>query len=464
MMHNSDPLLRASHSAVWLIPTALCASCATLAMEPELRLAVPTLTGVTAFMTILLATTLYLGERGRVFWSVPVILSVAFLMRVFFLFDPPQLSDDLYRYLWDGAMAMAGSNPYSIAPALSVPATGLAAIHASINHPDLVTIYPPAAQMLFEACSLFTSDPTGFKVMFVAIDMALCALLAIAARRMGYEPWRITLYAWHPLPVIEIAGSGHVDGVGAALVIASLVMLISGLKAHARSDQGIGRFAAGGALLAVAGLVKVFPLLALPSFFVLTPRTGRMAFALSFLGMGAIITLPYSAALPGLAGTLEAYARHWEFAGFAFGVLRFATGSGDFARCLLALAFILTAIITTLRLRGAIDAKAPVEAAGRAAMRSCYPLTVAFCLLTPTLQPWYAILLVAFFPFVAGPAGITLSWAVFLTYQVQIGYFIHGVWTEDVMTTSVVFFAPWAAHALALALSRGGPSSRIGGA
>ncbi len=430
-------------------------------MEPELRLAVPALTGVTAFMIILLAATLYLGERGQVSWNAPVILAVALLMRLLFLFDPPQLSDDLYRYLWDGAMSVSGLNPYYRAPAQCIPPPELAAVHASINHPDIVTIYPPAAQTLFAACSLFTSDPTGFKALFVAIDMALCASLALAARRMAYEPWRITLYAWHPLPVIEIAGSGHVDGVGAALVIASLVMLMSGRKAHARSDRGIGRFATGGALLAVAGLVKVFPLIALPSFFVLTPRAGRIAFALSFLGMAALVTLPYHAGLPKLAGTMEAYARHWEFAGFAFSALRFALGSGDFARALLALVFLATAALFALRLWRTIDAETPVETAGRAAMRSCYRLTLAFCLLTPTLQPWYAILLVAFFPFAAGPAGITLSWAVFLTYHVQIGYFIHGGWAENAMVTSAVFIAACAAPALASALSGARPSPRV---
>ncbi|MBF0169775.1 MAG: hypothetical protein HQK87_01575 [Nitrospinae bacterium] len=454
MRRDGASLSRAPRGAVWLIPAALLASCVALAMEPELRLAVPMLTGVTAFMTILLATTLYLGERGHVFWSVPAILAVALLMRVPFLFDPPQLSDDLYRYVWDGAMTTAGMNPYFTAPALIAPGPGLAAIHASINHPDLVTIYPPAAQTLFAACALFTTDPAGFKAIFVAFDMVLCALLAVAARRMGYEPWRITLYAWHPLPVVEIAGSGHVDGAGAALVIAALVMVMSGLDAQARPPGGNAPFAMGGALVAVAGLVKVFPLLALPSLFVLTPSAGRRAFALSFLGMAALITLPYGAGLPGLAGTMETYARHWEFAGFAFNVLRLATGSGDYARSLLAVALVVTAALSAARLKRAIGAKTPVEALGKATMRSCYSLTIAFCLLTPTLQPWYAILLVTFFPFAAGPAGLTLSWAVFLTYHVQIGSFILGAWTEDIMVTSALFLAPCAVRALALALPR----------
>ena len=51
---------------------------------------------------------------------------------------------------------------------------------------------------------------------------------------------------------------------------------------------------------------------------------------------------------------------------------------------------------------------------------------MVFLLLTPTLQPWYALTLVAFLPFCAGPAGLVLCWVVFLTYQVQIPYFILG--------------------------------------
>jgi len=132
-----------------LLLTAIVIACAILALEAELRLAVPLLIGITAAMTILLACTLYLGERGKVAWSPSNILMVALLLRLMFLFTPPQLSDDIYRYLWDGSTMLRGTNPYASAPSTVKPAPELAVVHSRINHPDYVTIYPPMAQVTF---------------------------------------------------------------------------------------------------------------------------------------------------------------------------------------------------------------------------------------------------------------------------------------------------------------------------
>jgi hypothetical protein len=73
---------------------------------------------------------------------------------------------------------------------------------------------------------------------------------------------------------------------------------------------------------------------------------------------------------------------------------------------------------------------------------------MALLMLTPTLQPWYALTLAVFLPFCAGPAGMVLCWVVFLTYQVQIPYFILGQWLENPLVTAAVFMAPVMAYIL----------------
>ena len=130
------------------LPLFLISSCGMLALEPELRLAAQLLLGVTAFMAALLALALYLGERAKLLWSPAVILAVALALRLMFLFAPPQLSDDIYRYLWDGNNLLRGVNPYAAAPAEIPPPPALKAVHSWINHPEYVTIYPPAAQLV----------------------------------------------------------------------------------------------------------------------------------------------------------------------------------------------------------------------------------------------------------------------------------------------------------------------------
>ncbi|HLA04819.1 MAG TPA: hypothetical protein VJZ16_02435 [Syntrophales bacterium] len=82
-------------------------------------------------------------------------------------------------------------------------------------------------------------------------------------------------------------------------------------------------------------------------------------------------------------------------------------------------------------------------------MRSLYGITFGFLLLTPTLHPWYALYLVSLLPFMAGPAGLVLTWAVFLSYRVLIGYAIDGQWIESDLIAAVIWFSPvvaWSAH------------------
>ena len=46
-----------------------------------------------------------------------LVLGVAVVMRLLTLLAPPILSSDVYRYVWDGRVQLAGVNPYSYVPA-----------------------------------------------------------------------------------------------------------------------------------------------------------------------------------------------------------------------------------------------------------------------------------------------------------------------------------------------------------
>jgi hypothetical protein len=173
-----------------LVVVILVVAAAVLAVKPELRLAVPLLVGVTAAMTLALAWALYQGERARAAWSPKVILAVALLLRLLFLFAPAQLSDDIYRYLWDGNNLLRGTNPYAAAPSAGKTPPELAAIHSRINHPDHVTIYPPTAQLVFAGGAAVGGTITGLKAFLVLIDMLLCALVIVLLKQLEMPVWR----------------------------------------------------------------------------------------------------------------------------------------------------------------------------------------------------------------------------------------------------------------------------------
>ena len=171
-----------------------------------------------------------------------VILAGALLMRLALLFVEPYLSTDIYRYVWDGRVQAAGINPYRYVP--SAPELAHlrdAAIFPNINRADYaVTIYPPAAQAIFLAVTRLGESVVAMKLGLLAFEAATVAALLALLRRLGSPATRIAAYAWHPLPVWEIAGSGHVDVAMCALLMAGLLLflhgrtLLAGVARHAR--------------------------------------------------------------------------------------------------------------------------------------------------------------------------------------------------------------------------------------
>lgn len=206
--------------------------------------------------------------------------------------------------------------------------------------------------------------------------------------------------------------------------------------------------------MACAGLVKLFPLVLLPLLLLLVPHGRRVHFVAGFSVSLAALLLPFLPQLVNMTASLETYARNWEFAGFAFTTLRTITGSGTTARLLLSASFMLFVGVVVTRTAATMQRGLEPVHNGRQALAACYAISMALLLLTPTLQPWYALCLAVFLPFCAGPAGLILCWVVFLTYQVQIYYFTAGQWIENPCVTAAVLLAPLTAWLLVALFNR----------
>jgi len=410
---------------------------------------------------------LFFGERQRIAWSPALILTVAAAARLLFLFRAPELSDDIYRYLWDGLALLSGKNPYAVAPALMHPATEtLAGLQQLVNHAELVTIYPPAAQLVFAIGALFGGSIVGLKLLLILLDLASCLLIMRLLAAFRQPAWPAVLYAWQPLAVLEVGASGHIDSAGIFFFLVTLY-LMSGRNAPGTqitlvtaSDQPVTRrrnfprlVLAGGAF-SCAVLVKLLPLIFLPGILLVLRRHSRPFLLGAAIG-GAALLLPFLPGLTNAVGTMQTYALHWEFAGFTFRSLRQASGSGESARMILAAVFLVVAGYRYARLAVNQQRLALQEnnTSLLAALQACSEVTFCFLLLTPTLHPWYALYLAAILPFAAGAARFVLCWSVFLGYQVLLPYTILGQWREDGLTAALVSLAPITAF-LAVTLLR----------
>ena len=224
--------------------------------------------------------------------AVVLILAVAALLRAMLLFADP-VSTDINRYVWDGRVQAAGINPYTYIPA--DPALKYLrddAIYPEINRADYApTIYPPLAQIVFFLVTRVSESLTAMKLAMVLFEgVAVWAILRLLGlRRM--PPTRILLYAWHPLPIWEFAGSGHVDAIAVACVL--LALLATELK----------RPVLAGIALGGATLVKFFPVVIGPALY------RRWDWRLPAAGAAtiALLYLPYIAAGKRIFGFLGGY-------------------------------------------------------------------------------------------------------------------------------------------------------------
>ncbi|MGI9165325.1 MAG: hypothetical protein ACR2G5_02885 [Pyrinomonadaceae bacterium] len=139
-----------------------------------------------------------------------LVIVFAALFRLNILFAPPYLSDDIYRYVWDGRVQATGVNPYRYIPADEALAPLRdQKIHPKINRRDYApTIYPPGAQIIYFLATRVSEHVTWMKVVMLGFEaVAIWALLQLLTS-FNLPRQRVLIYAWHPLLVWELPAAG----------------------------------------------------------------------------------------------------------------------------------------------------------------------------------------------------------------------------------------------------------------
>src|SRR5579864_6394772 len=181
-------------------------------------------------------------------------LALAAVWHIEFLWVPAGVDDDIHRYVWDGRLQRLGYNPYIVVPSdpsvkeLHTPET------RNLNNPDLPSPYPPGAQLFFRAVTTIHESTFALKVAFVVCGFAIAFVLLDVLRFSQQGAHLALAFAWNPMLAIEVAGSGHVDIVGAFFLILSASALVRRWRATAAVALG----------LAVA--VKFLPIVLLPLY------------------------------------------------------------------------------------------------------------------------------------------------------------------------------------------------------
>ncbi len=200
-------------------------------------------------------------------YTFPIILAIAVLCRIALLFPDPELSSDVYRYAWDGAVQHAGVNPYRYAPgdpALTFLRAPNQDLFDSMNRRDYAhTIYPPVAQIVFYCITAINASVTAMKLGMILFEGLTLTCLALLLKQLNLKREWLLLYAWCPLLIWEIGGSGHIDSVVMAFVT------LACLFRWRRQPVLTGLF------LGCAIFTKFFPLVLFPALYQRQPN-GRL--------------------------------------------------------------------------------------------------------------------------------------------------------------------------------------------
>tara|TARA_R110001632_G_scaffold179993_5_gene300010 strand:- start:9186 stop:10616 length:1431 start_codon:yes stop_codon:yes gene_type:complete len=197
----------------------------------------------------------------------PLLVGIAILFRLIFLYAIPNLSQDFYRFIWDGRMILEGFNPY-----ISIPETFINQRNFPINQAiDLYdgmgtlnashfTNYPPINQLNFLLAAIFAKSSILGSIVTLRLQIILADIGIIYFGKLILEKLKlpihyIFLYVLNPFIIIELTGNLHFESVMLFFLVWSLYLLLQ------------KRWIWAAILLGISVSVKLIPLLFLPLFF-----------------------------------------------------------------------------------------------------------------------------------------------------------------------------------------------------
>lgn len=390
------------------------------------------------------------------------VVGVAVLARICLLPATPSLSEDAWRYRWEGRVQAEGVNPYTTPPADPSLARLRDGGWLQVNHPEVPAIYGPPLQLAFRGLAALPGQGLfWFKLAFVAADLGLLALILSGLRRHGRNPLWVLVYAWHPLVVLEIAGQGHLEVVPVAFLAAAIEL-------EARGRWRLAALALGTALAS-----KYLPLLLLPAFFLLGRSWKERASRLGWvLAPGLLCALPYLSAGKGLIGGLGAYGARWSFNGVGFEVLDATLQAAGISQTLVRtvaplfggdpgfdpaqhetwikvpaklLVVLLAGCVTLWFARRAHRAQTREER-GEVMAAAALACGLVFLAGSPTVHPWYALWIVPFLVHSRSPlrsSAFLFSLLLPLVYEIRLRYTgLPGTWVEAGWIRAAVWLPP----------------------
>ena len=255
--------------------------------------------------------------KQRESFTLQQLIIVGAVARVVSAFCMPTLSDDVYRFVWDGQLIHSGNNPLLSTPDTFLQQISLVnnthytyflALHKLINHPQYFTCYPPLMQLFFWVGSIgggfnVTANIIIIKLLIALVDIGCIVVIARLLPYFKLPVSMVILYAFNPSVIVEGSGNAHFEVVQVAFICLSIYMVVT------------QKFVAGAAVFGVAIITKLIPILLLPLWVRYFGWKKGIAFCLIACAITITSFLPFinAAFLQGFSKSIGLYFQAFEF-------------------------------------------------------------------------------------------------------------------------------------------------------
>lgn len=349
------------------------------------------------------------------------------LLRVLLIASLPKLSDDIYRFIWDGRLLLNFEDPYKYLPAhhLGQGLTGITqGLYDQLNSSDYFTVYPPLNQFIFFISTLLSPGSIVWSVVILRVIMIVFELGNISLIRKLLKHYKLPqayglIYVLNPLVIFEVTGNLHFEG----------IMVYFLLMAIWQYEQG--RLHKSAIFFGLSVATKFLPLIFLPLLLRKIGLKKTMIYGLIVVATLSVTFLPLinTAHIWAIRDSMELYFQKFEFNGSIYYLARWygfeTEGHNIIAK---SGKWMIYATMATIFLYSLISKKKEWP-------RQMVWVWTLYLLFATTVHPWYVIPLLAVAVFSKIRFPFLWSYLIFLTYA----NYLAGAYTDRIEVVIVEY-------------------------
>lgn len=366
-----------------------------------------------AYISAFLSYFLLIQEKD----SFRILVGFGLFVRLLLFFSMPSLSDDIYRFIWDGTLLTNGIHPFDNLPAfyLDQNIPGITReLYDRLNSPNYFTIYPPIDQFVFWLSASVGGEnwllsTNTIRVLLLGADIGSFWFLTLLLKQYQKSPHLAFWYFLNPLVILEFVGNVHFDGLVVFFLLAGIYLFNASKKFLSAGSFG----------LAIG--TKLLPFIYLPFLFLTGLKNKKWSISI-LSGLIALLTLVpmlNSSFIEGMESSLNLYFKTFEFNASLYFIAReigfWIYGYNNIAEIGPLLSFFSLLTILTISVIAMVK-KWEVP-------KAFLFILFSYLLFTTTVHPWYTVALIAFGVLSGYYFPIVWSLMIFVTY---LGYSATG--------------------------------------